>query len=433
MRFSSDQTCAHRGGREDVAEDRGIDQRRAHGCALSIASGWLGARYFLPTASRIIVIVSFFTREAISSCTGDIALTHVCLFRRRRHVDLALARRLDAGDRRLLVLHRILVVQRRRVLHRAFEGRPDVGGQLLPERLVHDDHVVADRVIGERHVLLHLVLLLRVQVGERSFGAVDDACLQRLVDLGKRHRLRHGADRFHDRRVDLRRIDPHLETLHLARRVDRPVRAHDAEAVVPERESDHPLRLELLQERRAGRPVIDALQRLQVRKHVRQIEHLEFRQPRRPELARHRRQHLHRAELQRVQFLGVLEELAVRIDLDFHAALGPLLGEPLEFERGLSLRRVGRGDVAELDDDRLLRRGSAGRKQPERGGDACDEQFHDSLLRVDAGMPGRFFRALHPLSSIPRPIPARAGAARRGSGRARQSDRRRARTCRTAA
>ena len=107
-------------------------------------------------------------------------------------------------------------------------------------------------------------------------------------------------------------------------------------------------------------PVGDLVQLVVVVEDVRQVEHLELAHAERAELRERRREHLHRAELQRLHLLAVLEERAVRIDLDLDAALGALLGELLEVLGALALRRVDGDDVAELDDDRLLRRGDAG-------------------------------------------------------------------------
>ena len=75
----------------------------------------------------------------------------------------------------------------------------------------------------------------------------------------------------------------------------------------------------------------------------------------RAELGQRRRQHLHRAQLQRLHLLLVLVQRAVRIDLDLDPALGALLGQLLEALGALALGRVDGDDVAELDDDRRLR------------------------------------------------------------------------------
>ena len=116
-----------------------------------------------------------------------------------------------------------------------------------------------------------------------------------------------------------------------------------------------PFALELLEQRRADRALGDLVQFLEVVEHVGQVEHLELAHAQRAELRDRRRQHLHRAQLQRFHLLAVLEQRAVRIDLDLDAALGALLGELLELLGALALRRVLGDDVAELDDDRLLR------------------------------------------------------------------------------
>ena len=97
------------------------------------------------------------------------------------------------------------------------------------------------------------------------------------------------------------------------------------------------------------------MQILEAVEDVRQVEHLEFAYSERAELGNRGRQHLHRAELQCFHLLAVLEELAVRINLDLDAALGAFLGELLEILGALALGRIDGNDVAELDDDGLLR------------------------------------------------------------------------------
>ena len=63
--------------------------------------------------------------------------------------------------------------------------------------------------------------------------------------------------------------------------------------------------------------------------------------------------------MQSFHFLAVLEQRAIRIDLDAHASLRAFLGELLEIFGALTLRRVDGDDVTEFDDDRLLRCGVA--------------------------------------------------------------------------
>src|SRR5450830_872438 len=72
------------------------------------------------------------------------------------------------------------------ILHRTFERGADIRRQAVPELLVDDDGITQIAVIGHRHVLLHFMHLLRVEIGWRILGAVDHAGLQRLVHLGER-------------------------------------------------------------------------------------------------------------------------------------------------------------------------------------------------------------------------------------------------------
>jgi hypothetical protein len=114
---------------------------------------------------------------------------------------------------------------------------------------------------------------------------------------------------------------------------------------------------------------------------VRKVEDLEFLDAERRELRERRRQHLHRAELQRLDLFLVLVERRVRIDLDLDLALRQLGGALGEELRAVALRGVGGDDVAELDDDRRLRvdarRGDRERGRGERraagggGGQRC--------------------------------------------------------------
>ena len=80
----------------------------------------------------------------------------------------------------------------------------------------------------------------------------------------------------------------------------------------------------------ADRAFGDLVQLLVAVEQVRQVEGLELALAERPEFRERRRQHLHRAELQRLELLLVLVELAVRVDLDLDLALGALLGQLLE-------------------------------------------------------------------------------------------------------
>ena len=185
----------------------------------------------------------------------------------------------------------------------------------------------------------------------------------------------------------LRRLDAHLEALVVGGHADRLVGAHHLEAVVPVGEADDALRVELLEQRGADRAFGDLVQLLVVVEDVRQVEHLELARAERPELRERGREHLHRAELQRLHLLAVLEQRAVGEHLDLDAALGALLGDLLEVLGGLALGRVDRDDVAELDDDRLLRV----RRRPSTRARRCDHaespiacSFHDfsSVLKV---------------------------------------------------
>ena len=180
---------------------------------------------------------------------------------------------------------------------------------------------------------------------------------------------------------DLGAGDADLEALEIGRIEQRPVGRHHVEAVVPVGEAADAFRLELLEQ-----PLADfALHRLGIGRVVleqpRQVERLEFLGAERGELRGRRRQHLHRAELQGFDLFLVLEQVRVRIDFDLHLAVGVFLGKFLELQRALALRRVVGDDVAEFDDDRVLRRGRNDRKR-ERG--QYRAQQHRCLLHCES-------------------------------------------------
>jgi len=64
---------------------------------------------------------------------------------------------------------------------------------------------------------------------------------------------------------------------------------------------------------------------------------------------------LYGTELKRVQLLGVFIKLTIGMDLDLDPSLGPLFGELFEVLGRATFRRMGCNDMAELDDDWLLR------------------------------------------------------------------------------
>src|SRR6266702_4498358 len=265
--------------------------------------------------------------------------------------ELALAGALHGGQGVLVVLLRDLVGVGGGGLQGAFQLAADACRQAAPERLVHDDGVAEIAVVGEGHVLLHLVHPLRVEVRRWILDATHAPGLQRLVDLREGHDLRDGSHRAHLRVEHPRGLDAQLLTLEVGGRPQRLVGAHHLEAVVPVREALDALGLELVEQLLADGSLRDLVQLLVAVEDEREVEELELLHAQRGELGERGREHLDRAELQRLQLLLVLVELAVRIDLDPDPALGGLLRELLEAERGLALRRLGRHHVTELDHD----------------------------------------------------------------------------------
>ena len=214
-------------------------------------------------------------------------------------------------------------------------------------------------MVGDRDVLLHLVELLRQIIRRRVLAAVDHAGLQRLIDFRERHDLRDRADVAEIAVGDLGAGDADLEPLEIGRHQQRTVGRGHVEAVVPIGETGDALRLELLEQPLADR----ALHGLGVGRFIleqpRQVERLELLDAERCEFRGRGRQHLHRAELQRLDLFLVLVERRVRIDFDLDLAVGVFLGELLELQRALALRRVVGDDVAEFDDDRARRPSAA--------------------------------------------------------------------------
>ena len=142
--------------------------------------------------------------------------------------------------------------------------------------------------------------------------------------------------------------------------------------------------LKLHQHRLTDRSVRDLVRRFVAVEQVRQIEGLEGLHAHRAEFGHRRREHLHRAELKGLEFLLVLVQLAVRIDLDFDPAPRTLLGQLLEVLGALALGRFARDHVAELDDDgRIVSLGAAHRTERQAGqhpqGRLCSDSRFETM------------------------------------------------------
>ena len=205
-----------------------------------------------------------------------------------------------------------------------------------------------------------------------GFSVPSHAGLQHLVSLGKGQHLRPGAERAHLGVEHARGLDAHAQSAEVGRYVQRRVGRHHLEAVVPVGQAGDALRLELPQQAAPDAPFGHRVQRRLGREDIRQVEGLEFLHAQRAELGQRRRQHLHRAQLQRFELFLVLVQLAVRIHFDFHASARELLGQHAEAFGGLALRGVGRHHVAELDDDGRL---GPGRVHTEGRGERQDQGF----------------------------------------------------------
>ena len=135
-----------------------------------------------------------------------------------------------------------------------------------------------------------------------------------------------------------------------------------------------PLASSLAEQLLADRTLRDLVQFGVVVEDERQVEDLEFLHAQRAELGERGREHLHRAELQRLHLLLVLVQRRVGVDLDLDLALGELAGALGEELARLALGRVVGDDVAELDDDRRLCRCRRG--ECEGAGDGGNEGQH---------------------------------------------------------
>src|SRR5207237_1155563 len=181
----------------------------------------------------------------------------------------------------------------------------------------------------------------------------------------------------------VRRLDTQLEPFDVSGNLERLVRTEILEAVVPVRQSRDALAFELREQHLPNRAFGHLVQVAVAVEDVGQIEHLELAHAKRSELGYRGSEHLHRPELQRLHFLAVLVQLAVRIDLDLDAALGALLGKLLELLGALALRRIERDDVAELDDCGLLcERRAEGEHGRDRNSNE-DAELHRYLRKED--------------------------------------------------
>ena len=270
-----------------------------------------------------------------------------------------LAGLLDFGQRILVFLDRDRVGVVGRLVHRLVDLFADIRRQSVPELRVHDHGVLQMRVIGHRNVLLNFVKFLRQIIGSGVLAGIDHPGLQRLVYFRERHDLRDRADVAEIAVGNLGAGDTDLEALEIGRRDQRTVGRGHVETVIPVREPADALGFQFLEQPLADR----AFHRLGVGVYVLeqpwQIERLELLDAERREFRGRGRQHLHRAELQRLDLFLVLVKRGVRVNFDSHLAVGVFLGKFLEFQCAFSLRRVVGDDMAEFDDDRALGEGCA--------------------------------------------------------------------------
>src|ERR671912_2238960 len=235
-------------------------------------------------------------------------------------------------------------------------------------------------MLGQREVLLHLEKLARVDQVDRVLLRVDGSVLERQIDLGERERSWACAEGLES--SDVARVGggADLDSLEVVGPQDRALRVGDvAEADLPERQSLELVLLELSQELVADWTVHDAVNVLEAREQVRQVEHVELRHERAEERVPGE-PHVEGAETQVLQDARIVAERAAGMHLDLNLAVRALLdgfGEKLRREVMRVARRQGVGHL-----QRGLRRARQGAAEPRRDGEACKENgaLHGWLL-----------------------------------------------------
>eukprot|EP01137_Pigoraptor_chileana_P034607 Opistho-2@27407 len=292
--------------------------------------------------------------------------------------DLGLAGGLDLGAGLVVQLVRNAVGVGGGLCHRLRQFAADVLGQLVPPGGVGHHHVVDHAVVGLGDRRLHLVELLREDVRPGVLLAIHHAGLQRLVDFGELHLLRVGAERGELRLQHVGGLDAELQAGGVGRYAQLLVGRHLLHAVVPVGQAEQVHIGHRGQQGLAGRALLEAVDGGQIVEHEGQVEDLQ-RLGEAVELGERRRDQLHVAQQQGLQFLVVAEQRRARIDLDHHLAGQPAFHQLLELERALALGRGLGHHVTELDDDGFGAGGAPQHKGYGRRG-GCEKLPHEHVL-----------------------------------------------------
>src|SRR4051812_28794932 len=111
----------------------------------------------------------------------------------------------------------------------------DVAGQRFPGPAVGDEPETVPDVIADGAVFLHLVEFCDLNDRQRVFLRIDDAGLQRRIDLAELQAGRRRPQRLEHRNAERRDRDADFQSFHVLGAFDRLVAAGDlAEAVVPD-------------------------------------------------------------------------------------------------------------------------------------------------------------------------------------------------------
>ena len=191
------------------------------------------------------------------------------------------------------------------------------GSRASPLRRREEPEHAGD-VARARHVARDLEEALLQRRAGVVLVAVDDAGLQRGVDLAERHRRRARAHQLDRLDVDRRLDRPDLEAGELARLGD-VARARDhlaeAERVAPGQRPDAHRRLEIVGRLTADRPVDDPVHVSPVAPEEREVEHLQLRRDAAPD-RRARDHEVDEPLLQLLHDLAFLAERAARKEPD---------------------------------------------------------------------------------------------------------------------
>src|SRR5215510_7354150 len=213
---------------------------------------------------------------------------------------------LQLAERLVAVVADRLSLEEGRLARRLLDGLLLDWRERIPGLLRQQQHPDAVDVLGEHEVLLDLVELAAEDRRGGILLPVERSLLERVVELGKRHRQRVCAECVEG--IDEQRVldHPDLQSGDVGRVVDRPPAVGDLpEAVLPERESDEPLLRQLREQLLTKCAVEQRVGFLLVVEHEREVEHAEvLHQPDQGRAVRHR--HLLRAASERGDHGGVV-------------------------------------------------------------------------------------------------------------------------------